>query len=54
MISDNGKAFEAKAKVIKSVTSIPEEEGYYVGLGSEWTFNVPMAQGWGGMFESVL
>ena len=43
MVSDNGKAFEAAAKVIKSVASGPEVQSYFEGVGVKWKFNVPRA-----------
>ncbi len=35
MISDNGKAFEAAAKVIKSVVTSPEVQKHFDGVGIE-------------------
>lgn len=43
MILDNGKAFEAAAKAIKSVVSSPEVQRYFDGVGIELRFNVPKA-----------
>ena len=43
MISDNGKAFEAAAKVIKDVVYSPEVQRYFDGVGIEWKFNIPRA-----------
>ena len=43
MISDNGKAFEAAAKMIKEVISSSEVKQYFEGTGIEWRFNVPKA-----------
>ena len=54
MISDNGKAFEAAAKVIQDVVSSPEVQRYFEGIGIKWRFNVPMAQWWGGLFERLV
>lgn len=47
MISNNGKAFEAAAKVTKDVVSSPEVQRYFL----LWRFNVPKAPWWGGLFE---
>ncbi len=54
MLSDNGKAFEAAAKVIKSVVASPEVQKYFDGLGIEWRFNVPKTPWWGGVFERLV
>lgn len=54
MLSDNGKAFEAAAKVIKKVVASPEVQKYFNGLGIEWRFNVPKAPWWGGVFERLV
>ena len=35
MISDNGKTFEAAAKIIKTVISSPEVQRYFNGVGIE-------------------
>ena len=54
MISDNGKAFEAAAKVIQDVVSSPEVQRYFEGVGITWRFNVPKAPWWGGLFERLV
>ena len=54
ILSDNGKTFEAAAKVIKSVVSSPEVQGYFDGVGIDWRFNVPRAPWWGGVFERLV
>ena len=54
MISDNGKAFEAAAKVIQDVVSSPEVQRYFEGVGIKWRFNVPKAPWWGGLFERLV
>lgn len=54
VISDNGKAFEAAAKVIKDVISSPEVQQYFEGIGIDWRFNVLKAPWWGGLFERLV
>ena len=39
MVSDNGKTFKAAAKTLQDV---------------KWTFNVPKAPWWGGIFERLV
>ena len=43
MILDNGKTFEAAAKVIMNVISSPVDivQRYFDGVGIEWKFNIP-------------
>ena len=53
MISDNGKAFEAAAKVIQDVVSSPEVQRYFE-VGIKWRFNVPKVPWWGGLFERLV
>lgn len=54
MLSDNGKTFEAAAKLILSVVSSPEVQTYFGGVGIDWRFNVPRAPWWGGIFERLV
>ena len=54
VLSDNGKTFEAAAKVIESVVSSPEVQRYLDGVGVNWKFNVPRAPWWGGVFERLV
>ena len=54
MISENGKAFEAAAKVIKDVVSSPEVQRYFEGISIEWRFNVLKTPWWGGLFERLV
>ena len=54
MLSDNGKAFEAAAKVIQDVVSSPEVQRYFEGVGIKWKFNVPKAPWWGGLLERLV
>ena len=53
MISDNGRTFEAAAKV-NSIFLSPEVERYFDQRGIKWRFNVPRAPWWGGLFERLV
>ena len=54
ILSDNGKTFEAACKVIRAVVSHPDVQAYLTGLGVKWTFNLPRAPWWGGVFERMV
>jgi len=53
-LSDNGKAFKAAAKFLKSVFKDEVVQGYLVGLGVDWLFNIERAPWWGGVFERLV
>ena len=54
MLSDNGRNFEAAASQIKAIVSHPEVKSYLAGIGVQWTFNLPKAPWWGGVFERMV
>ena len=54
MLSDNGRTFEAAASQIKAIVSHPEVKSYLAGIGVQWTFNLPKAPWWGGVFERMV
>ena len=54
MLSDNGRTFEAAATQIKAIVSHPEVKSYLAGIGVQWTFNLPKAPWWGGVFERMV
>ena len=43
MVLDNGKAFEAVAKIIKNILDSPIVQNYFDGIGIVRKFNVPKA-----------
>ena len=51
---DNGKTFEAVAKLILSVVSSPEVQTYFDGVGVDWRFSVLRAPWWRGIFERLV
>ena len=54
IISNNGKTFEAAAKVIKDVISSPAVQQYFERIGIKWRFYIPKAPWWGGFFERLV
>ena len=54
LISNNAKTFVAAAEMIKATTVNEEVQGYLVGAGVEWQFNLEKVPRWGGNFERVV
>ena len=54
IISDNGKAFKAAAKIIQKILSHEDVAQHLSGLRIEWTFNIERAPWWGGVFERMI
>jgi hypothetical protein len=54
MVSDNGKTFEAAARVIQTVLADKNLCEHFSTLGVEWCFNLPKAPWWGGLFERLI
>jgi len=54
MVSDNGKTFQAAAKVLQAVVCHNDVQKYLSGLGIQWTFNLPKSPWWGGLFERLI
>ena len=51
MVSDNGRTFKAAAKIMRAIVSHSDVQRHLTGLGIQWTFNLPKAPWWGGVFE---
>ena len=54
MLSDNGKTFKGAARAIKAVVTHSEVLKYLSGIRVKWTFNIPKAPWWGGVFERMV
>ena len=54
IVSDNGKTFKSAAKVLRSIVSSDDVQQHASGLGIQWTFNLPKAPWWGGIFERLI
>ena len=54
IVLDNGKTFKAAAKVFQSIVSSEDVQQHISGLGIRWTFNLPKAPWWGGIFELLI
>ena len=53
-LSDNGKTFQAAAKLLCAVFKDPTVQEYLTAQGSQWIFNVEYAPWWGGVFERMV
>ena len=53
-VSDNGKTFEAAAKILHTVVNHSDVQKHVSGLGIQWTFNLPKSPWWGGVFERLI
>ena len=54
MLSDNGRTFKAAAKVLKTIMNHPDVQRFLIGLHIRWSFNLPRAPWWGGVFERLI
>ena len=53
-LSDNGKTFQAAAKLLCAVFKDPTVQEYLTAQGSQWIFNVEYAPWWDGVFERMV
>ena len=54
MVLDNVKALKAAAKAIPVMLRHADVKYYFSGVGTQWTFNLPKAPWWGGLFEWLI
>ena len=54
IVSDNGKTFKSAAKLLRSIASSEEFQQQVSEMGIQWTFNLPKAPWWGGVFERLV
>ena len=54
MVSDNGKTFKAAERAIRAITDHEDVYQYLSGAGIQWSFNLPRAPWWGGVFERMV
>ena len=53
-LSDNGKTFQAAAKLLYAVFKDPTVQEYLTAQGCQWISNVAYAPWWGGVFERMV
>ena len=54
MLSDNAKTFKAADEAIQTLLADWNLTDHLSTLGVEWTFNLPRAPWWGGVFERLI
>ncbi len=53
-VLDKGKTLKAAAKSLKEMMQHEDVQCYLSGVGIKWTFNLPRAPWWGGVFERMI
>jgi hypothetical protein len=54
IITDNGTTFQAASKMLKTLMKDSKVCRYLAELRIEWSFNLPKAPWWGGVFERLV
>ena len=54
IVSDNAGTFKAASREIKTMLRDPEIRRFFVGMNITWSFNLPKAPWWGGIFERLV
>ena len=54
MISDNGKSFQAAAKILRAIANHSDVQRHLSRFKIQWVFNLPRAPWWGGIFERLI
>lgn len=54
IVSDNGTTFQAASKTLSQLRKDPKVRQYLADQRIEWSFNLPKAPWWGGVFERLI
>ena len=54
IVSDNAGTFKAASREIKTMLRDPGIRRFFVGMNITWSFNLPKAPWWGGIFERLV